>query len=51
MYEHPIEAILRVEPARKMKSRFNEQEITVSVLNSNQNLREPFGDVEEEEDC
>ena len=35
---------------RIMKSKFNGQDITIGVPNSNRNFREPFGDFEEEED-
>lgn len=48
--ENPVEAVIGVEPAREVKSGFDEQELAVSVPCSNGEVWEPPGDFEEEED-
>lgn len=46
--EDPIEAVLGIEPAREVESGFNEQELAVSVPNSNGEVWKSPGDFEEE---
>lgn len=48
--EHSIGGILRVEPSRKMKSSFNENEFTISVPHADREQREGERNLEKEED-